>query len=375
MRPIRILLVRLSAASRSAVLAAARKAFAEAEIVEVGTVDEAGPAGPAHHRELLVLAEPDAAAAAAAAQAVGADGSPRWAVVMLGGDSADVAETVPPEEWRPPLLARVFRSAVRQHELWCENLRLQGDLRTIARRISHDLYTPIGCILTSAHVLKVSLSPSALRSVAMVVGNFEESCGEISRIIDRVSFVLRASADPLAPAGVAMAEVVAGVLRELAPEVRKVGAHVAQPASWPEVTGVPPWLHVIWWNLLKNVLVHGGPEPRVELGWAHEGEVCRFSVADRGGAIEPFIVARLFRPFDQLHALAAPGLGLSIVHRLVALQGGRCGYERRGDGWSVFYFTLPEGAAGDRMVKFDRGAANLSPRPRLGRHFMGGGEP
>jgi signal transduction histidine kinase len=64
-------------------------------------------------------------------------------------------------------------------------------------------------------------------------------------------------------------------------------------------------------------------------------------VSDGGPPLEPGIQGRLFSPFDQLHRRPAPGLGLTIVQRLVALQGGECGYERRPDGSSVFFFTLP----------------------------------
>ena len=194
--------------------------------------------------------------------------------------------------------------------------------------------------------MRLTLSPAALRPVAAMVGNIEESSAEISQIMDRVSFLLRASADPVAPAAIAMAGVVAGVLRELEPEIRRAGARVDQPDAWPEVGGVAAWLHVIWWNLLHNAVRHGGPAAEIRLEWRREGEEIRFAVADRGAALEPVIAARLFRPFEQLHLLPAPGLGLSIVQRLVALQGGRCGYERREDGASVFHFTLPAGAAG-----------------------------
>src|SRR5437764_4846521 len=34
-------------------------------------------------------------------------GAPLYAVVLMGRDHSEFAETVPPEEWNPPLLARV----------------------------------------------------------------------------------------------------------------------------------------------------------------------------------------------------------------------------------------------------------------------------
>jgi signal transduction histidine kinase len=338
----RLFLVHLSTASRPVVLAAAREAFPEADAVEVDTVAETGSGGGAGQPELLVLAEPDAIAAAAAVQALDANGLPRWAVVILGRDFADLAETVPPEEWNPPLLARVFRSAVLQHQLLYENLRLQGDLRTVARRVSHDLYTPVGCIYTSAHVLEL-LGSNDAGSIAAMIENIKESSKEISALIERICGVLRASADPSTAERVEMHEVVAAVLKQLEPAIQRTGATVTQPASWPEVAGVAPWLQVIWWNLLDNAMKHGGPSAEIRLAWSRTPDGCRFSVVDRGAGIAPALQAGLFQPFDQLHTLRTPGLGLSIVQRLVALQGGRCGYERLADGTSAFFFTLPAG--------------------------------
>ena len=344
MRSTRIFLVHLSAASRPVALAAAREAFPEAEIVEVKTVEEARRHAAGPQSDLLVLTEPEAALAAEAVQAVDASGLPQWAVVMLGGNLTDLAETVPPADWNRPLLARVFRSTLLQHELLCENIRLQGDLKTVARRISHDLYTPVGCIYTSSHVLKVILSAEALPSIAVMVRNIEESSAEISQIVERVSFVLRASADPVPPTRVDMGAVVLGVLRQLDAEIQKAGATVTKAETWPEASGVPQWLHVIWWNLLHNALKHGGPAAQVRFDWSAAGDGYRFSIADHGRGIEPAMAAGLFMPFDQLHLRPAAGLGLSIVQRLVTLQGGQCGYERASDGSSRFYFSLPAAA-------------------------------
>ncbi|HWA11145.1 MAG TPA: HAMP domain-containing sensor histidine kinase [Opitutaceae bacterium] len=328
---------------RPVVLAAVHAAFREGEIVEKASVEEAQRT-VAGGGELIVLVEPKAAAIAEAAQVTDGDGLPRWAVVVMGGGASELAETVGPEDWNAPLLARVFRSAALQHELLVENLRLQGDLRTVARRISHDLYTPVGCIYTSSQVLKIILSPDGTPSIAVMVRNIEDSSAEISQIIERVSFVLRASADPCAPGPLDMGGVVAGVLRQLETELQKAGADVALPDAWPDIGGVPQWLHVIWWNLIHNAVRHVGPGVRIRLAWTKEDRGHRFSVVDRGPGIATAMQPGLFRPFDQLHLLPAPGLGLSIVQRLVALQGGRCGYQQETDGSSVFFFTLPHTA-------------------------------
>ncbi len=343
MRLSRISLVQLPAASQQAARIAAREAFPETEIVEFATLEAALARDAGRHPELLVLGGLDEASASAAVQALDAGGQPRWAVVFLDGECRDIADTVPPEEWNPPALARAFRSAVLQHELLCENLRLRGDLKTVARRIRHDLFTPVGCVTTSAHVLDL-LAPDDKETAATMIENIKVSSQEISTLIERISFVLRASAESPVPGPIDMQAVVTSVLKQLDPEIRKAGATVSSATNWPEIDGVGSWLHVIWWNLVDNALKHGGPAAQVQLAWEEEGDGYRFSTIDHGPGIPASREATLFRPFEQLHDQPAPGLGLSFVQRLVQLQGGSCRYSRGDDGTSIFSFTLPRPA-------------------------------
>ncbi|HTB80745.1 MAG TPA: HAMP domain-containing sensor histidine kinase [Opitutaceae bacterium] len=272
------------------------------------------------------------------------NGLPRWAVVVIGRDATDLAETVPPEEWDARRLARIFRSALGQHELLCENFRLRGDLKTIARRFSHDLYMPVGCIKTSSGVLKI-LPTNEAQSMTEMIQSIEDSAAEIVELTERVCLVLRATADPSPLVEVEMGEVIAAVLSRLTPDIRKAGATVVSPPSWPKVMGAPKWLQAIWWNLLHNALKHGGPAVQVRIEWSPEAEGHCFSVTDNGAGVAPAVEAKLFRPFDQLHSLHTPGLGLSITQRLIALQGGICGYEKTPEGGASFYFTLPAARA------------------------------
>ncbi len=101
-------------------------------------------------------------------------------------------------------------------------------------------------------------------------------------------------------------------------------------AGWRQFGGIS------WQNALR----HG--KDKIELGWREEKKEFRFWLCDNGNGIPVENCHKLFQPFESLHeADAAPGLGLSIIQRLVELQGGRCGYEPRLDGGSCFYFILP----------------------------------
>jgi signal transduction histidine kinase len=226
-----------------------------------------------------------------------------------------------------------------RNELLRENARLRGDLLTIAHRIGHDLRTPLGGIVTSSEILKEILvehqSPSA-----PLVSPIIDSAEGLAKIIERVSFVLKASVNPPAKERVKMGEIVFRATQRLERKILKNNAILSEPPAWPEVTGIFSWLEVVWGNLLANALQYG--KGRIELGWREENREFRFWICDNGSGVAPERQAALFQPFHSLHELdATGGLGLSIVQRLVELQGGNCGYEPLSADGSVFFFTLP----------------------------------
>lgn len=321
---------------------AARLAFPQAILTTFNTVEEALNCEAVLGGELLVLANVDEISVIKATEARDATGLRRWAIVILGETRAlEGVEIVSSQEWDAPPLARVLRSAVVRHQLIRENERFQGDLRTLAYRISHDLRTPLGGILSAAEALKEILADHDPASVALTKPLFD-SVADLGKLIDRVSMVTKASANPVAKKSVPMGEVLWAALQRHERQILKKNAVVTQPDSWPEVEAVSSWLEVVWGNLLSNALQHGKTTPRIELGWSQNEQEFRFWVSDNGTGVPSEKLGDLFQPFHLLHhSNARKGLGLSIVQRLLEFQGGRCGYERSSEGGSTFYFTLP----------------------------------
>jgi signal transduction histidine kinase len=222
-----------------------------------------------------------------------------------------------------------------------ENERLRGDLMTVAVRISHDLRTPLGGIMSTAEAIREVLAQHD-PSVVKLADSLLSSAEEISQLIKQVSFLSRASTTPLPKVPVHMAEPVFAAVQRLESRALKQQAQVSEPPSWPVVPGVSAWLEHIWWHLILNALEHGGPAGRIHLGWGRHGETFRFSVTDNGPGVAELVRGKLFAEFHSLHETRdVPGLGLSIVQRLVELQGGACGFEPSLTGGACFYFTLP----------------------------------
>lgn len=216
-----------------------------------------------------------------------------------------------------------------------EVLRLRGDLLTLSRRLPHDLGSPLGCLVTVAEAWPEFSADVAARSVA-------GAAGEIEALIARLGQLLRATADPLAAQPVRMEEIVWNAGLRLETLRVKSGATLTPPPDWPECAGVPAWIEIIWENLLANSLRHAGPRPRIALGWTRVEDGILHWLRDGGPGVAPAKRGLLFYPFERLHELDAPrGYGLSIVRRLVELQGGRCGYEPAPAPGGTFFFTLP----------------------------------
>jgi signal transduction histidine kinase len=218
---------------------------------------------------------------------------------------------------------------------------LRGDLKTLSRRFSHDMRTPLNCVAMAGEAL--SSPPSGSGAPPAAVGQaLLGAVAEIASLIERVSFVLKATVDPPPRQALAMGDMVWAALQRLETRTRERGATIVRSDSWPRVDGMASWLEVIWVNLIGNSLKFGGPAPRIELDWIRDSADYLFRVRDHGPGVSPEKRAQLFTPFSSLHELAAPrGLGLPIAHRLVEMQGGRCFYEAPTGGGACFVFTLP----------------------------------
>ena len=224
-----------------------------------------------------------------------------------------------------------------------ENARLRGDLLTLAQRFSHDLRTPLGGIVSTAEALREILAVHDASAVPLA-DSLLTSAEDMTQLIKQISFVARASARPLPKTSVHMAEAVFSALQCLESRILKRQTTVVEPPTWPVVPGVSAWLEVIWWHLILNALKYGGEEGRIELGWDRQNGSIRFWVTDNGPGVPAEQREKLFQQFQSLHEqCTVSGLGLSIVQRLVELQGGTCGHEEPGKGGACFYFILPGG--------------------------------
>jgi len=290
--------------------------------------------------ELLILANPAPAVLRTALQTVDSMGLPRWPVVVFGPVPGDFSwvESISTEEHQPRLVARAIQSAISYHRLRRDNSRLEGDLQTISFRVSHDFRGPLGGILMATDVLKETLAEDA-PSCAELLEPIAQSATGAARLVSRISFLLRATSEHPSSEKLKMGEVFLAALDRIESITTGSRSKILQPDSWPVAAGNFACLEEVWCNLLENAIQHGRAT-RIEAGWLEKDGTQEYWVRDNGQGVAAG--RRLFQPFHLLHLSASGrGFGLSIVQRLVELQGGHCRYEATPEGGSVFYFSLP----------------------------------
>ncbi|WP_343124921.1 sensor histidine kinase [Verrucomicrobium spinosum] len=183
----------------------------------------------------------------------------------------------------------------------------------MARRVNHDLRSPLGGITTTAELIKELLGESNAELAALTDPLFD-SAQSMIRLMDRISFMARAVADPPSGALVAMTEVVWAAEQRLQRQLMRKKITIRRPASWPEVSGVAAWLEVVWLNLMSNAIEHSVAETEVQLFWELAGtRAVRFGVRDTGKGVPPAKRSQLFYPF---HLLQQPNSLMAWACRL-----------------------------------------------------------
>ncbi|KAA2236528.1 two-component system sensor histidine kinase NtrB [Salinarimonas soli] len=134
--------------------------------------------------------------------------------------------------------------------------------------------------------------------------------------------------------------------------VRRTGA-LASGARLGLVAVEETQLRQVLTNLLLNAAQAMGGHGEVEVGLVGDGDALRLTVADNGPGMDEAVRARIFEPFFTTKPPGeGTGLGLSVVHGLVASWGGSAGVESRPGQGTCITIHVPVAAGGpDQSVQ------------------------
>ena len=122
--------------------------------------------------------------------------------------------------------------------------------------------------------------------------------------------------------------------------------HVTFENKLPVVFSEKTYMIQIFQNLINNAVKYIDKlQGYVKVGCAEEGDFWKFYVSDNGPGIEEKYFKKIFNIFQTLNRrdeVESTGIGLSVVKKIVELNGGSVWIESVVGQGSSFYFTLPK---------------------------------
>ena len=316
-------------------------------------------------------------------------GQPRWSdlpVVLLskvGDETRAMSEIVGrmtnvtlldrPASTRTLLSAiqAALRSRAKQYEIRDQLAALQAAetaLRESDRRkdeflamLAHELRNPLAPIRTAADLLPRLVASGDAR-VGETLGIVGRQVQQLTRLVDDLLDVSRITQGriEIQRTPVELSAVVRQALESVDPQSREK-KHVMHTALVPGVyvEGDGARLVQCVSNILTNAVKYTDPGGDINVTLALEGDRAVVTIADNGVGIPAELLPRVFELFVQSErsldrSQGGLGIGLSVVRRLIEMQGGTVSGSSPGAGQgSTFQISLPAipAPSGEPLVK------------------------
>jgi PAS domain S-box-containing protein len=221
-----------------------------------------------------------------------------------------------------------------------ELLRSNQDLEQFAYVASHDLKAPLRAIELLVQWIKEDLEGQDIGDVQANLSLLGQRTRRLTRLLDDLLAYSRAGRRVGECRRTDCNALVRDVI-ELAAPPDGCRVELVEPLPSFETYGTA--LEQVLRNLIGNAIKHHpGPEVNVRVGCGDGGDHYVFSVEDDGAGIPAEYADRVFQMFQTLKPrdqVEGSGMGLAIVQRIVAWQGGRIWFEAGSGGrGTVFRF-------------------------------------
>jgi PAS domain S-box-containing protein len=223
------------------------------------------------------------------------------------------------------------------------------ELEAFSYSIAHDLRAPLGSIDGFSQMLEANAGKDLGERCRHYLSRIRGGVRQMAELTDGLLSLanlsrasLRCDAVDLA----ALARTAAAACRERAPD-RRVDIDIA-PAL--PAQGDPRLLAQVIGNLVGNAwkFTARTENARIEVGSMPGPDGARvYFVRDNGAGFDMAYASKMFEAFQRMHSPAefeGTGIGLAIVHKVVARHGGRIWAEAAPDRGACFFFTLGQSA-------------------------------
>ena len=223
------------------------------------------------------------------------------------------------------------------------------DLESFSYSISHDLRAPLRSMDGFAAILESDFAEQLGDEGRRILGIIRAGSQKMDELIVSLLEFSRAGRSALQFDRVDMT-----LLADAA--AREVQALYTGPepqidiADLPPVQADPVVIRQVWCNLIGNALKYSAKraKPKISVSGRIENGEAIYQVEDNGAGFDMRYADKLFGVFQRLHRseeFSGTGVGLAIVHRIIARHGGRIWAKGSPDAGACFQFALPVRAA------------------------------
>lgn len=219
------------------------------------------------------------------------------------------------------------------------------ELESFSYSVSHDLRAPLRAIIGFTAILEEDytgkLDEEAMRITAVIKNNTTK----MGQLIDDLLAFSRVSRQDITKTKINMTSIVNEVKGDLATQydISKIQWAIQLLPSIPANTNL---IRQVWINLMSNAVKYSGKKenPCIEIGSFSKKKQTVFFVRDNGIGFDQKYSDKLFKVFQRLHntkEYEGTGIGLALVQKIVARQGGDVWVEAEPGKGACFYFSLP----------------------------------
>jgi signal transduction histidine kinase len=248
-------------------------------------------------------------------------------------------------EQRHQELARAHEALAQAYQRGREQDRLSS-LGQLAGGIAHEINNPLSYVKSNVHSLykdlrnEKALPPALGEYVTDVLPATLEGIQRIASIVSDLRRFARGDPEPLAEYD--LNEEVETALRITKGRLGPQCEVQLRLGPLPRMVGRPRQMAQVVINLLINAAQALTGPGKIFLSTHQEGEEVVLAVRDTGQGMPPEVLEKLFQPFFSTRPLGeGTGMGLAVVHGIVAAHGGRIQVESQPGQGSTFTLRLP----------------------------------
>ncbi len=267
-----------------------------------------------------------------------ADGEPMYFIAVVQDIRAEKAAQAEIAHYRQHLEDLV---AARTADLAVANRELEA----FSYSVSHDLRAPVRTIGSFASILRGDAGKQLDDEGRDFLDRIARAATRMAHMIDALLELSRVSRAELRRETCDLSAIAADMCDEL--RQVKTGENVEcviEPGL--SVVADSRLIALVLQNLLGNAWKFSArqPQAKIEFGRLPDAACPTFFVRDNGVGFDGSHAARLFAPFQRLHAegeFEGTGIGLATVQRIVQRHGGRVWAEGIPGKGAVFYLEIP----------------------------------